>query len=147
MLFIIMCLFKQAKLNANEAIFEEYNEDCTKLMEVLKSLQSQKEMILQEIKLLSLKGRPLPPISPLQSQQTETHLRLSTSLSSDKIVDFKLPEQDDIIKKEANDSDVDQDKALGTDDNGNNSDDNDAEDDSSGNDNGDSEDGFGLWQL
>ena len=108
-------------------MFEEYDEDCTKLMEVLKTLQLQKEMILQEIKLLSMKGRPLPPISPLLSQQTESRIKISSSLSNEKIIVVRQPERDGTGEgsDEINDDAANHNKGTGTDGNEINNDDND----------------------
>lgn len=97
-----------------------------------------------------MKAQPLPPISPLPSQQMENHLSLSAPLSSDKIVVVKQPEHDIKIGEgsdEVHHDAGDHSKATGTDDNGNNSDDNDVDNESSNNDNDASEDSFEQWHL
>lgn len=69
-------MFKAAA-ESNEKDFE-YTEDVRKLTQILQNLILQKETIIHEIKVLSLKGRPLPPIA---AQSVEEPTKSTTAQS------------------------------------------------------------------
>ncbi|XP_039285511.1 cilia- and flagella-associated protein 44 [Nilaparvata lugens] len=54
---------KKTKLQDKDIFENEINMDIKHLEELLKELNTQREAILHEIRILSLKGRPLPPIT------------------------------------------------------------------------------------
>lgn len=89
----------QVKLS-NDNTDIEYNKDIRKLTNVLQNLRLQKETLIHEIKVLSLKGRPLPPITD-SPRKSIPYLSLGD-------VQFKeseqlVQEQDNVSMEELND--------------------------------------------
>lgn len=63
-LFIVVINYFQAAAESNDRQLD-YTQDVRKLTKILHRLILQKETIIHDIKVLRLKGRPLPPILPL----------------------------------------------------------------------------------
>lgn len=82
-----VCLISQANAEANEREME-YTEDIYKLKQILQNLILQKETVIHEIKVLSLKGRPLPPIISTNNERTKSSTIQSQSRDSDDVASF-----------------------------------------------------------